>query len=113
MHGYRVPDHEVRIAQLAREIGFTQVSTSHETSPMIKFVGRGDTTVADAYLSPILRRYIDRIAATLGGVNLQFMQSNGGLKGPACFRERMPSCRARQAALSARCARPNRPGSTR
>ena len=85
MHGYRVPDHEVRIAQLAREIGFTQVSTSHETSPMIKFVGRGDTTVADAYLSPILRRYIDRIAATLGGVNLQFMQSNGGLKGAGLF----------------------------
>ena len=85
MHGYRVPDHEVRIAQLAREIGFTQVSTSHETSPMIKFVGRGDTTVADAYLSPILRRYIDRIAATLGGVNLQFMQSNGGLKGASLF----------------------------
>ena len=85
MHGYRVPDHEMRIAQLAREIGFTQVSTSHETSPMIKFVGRGDTTVADAYLSPILRRYIDRIAATLGGVNLQFMQSNGGLKGASLF----------------------------
>ena len=85
MHGYRVPDHEVRIAALAREIGFTQISTSHETSPMIKFVGRGDTTVADAYLSPILRRYIDRIAATLGGVNLQFMQSNGGLKGASLF----------------------------
>ena len=85
MHGYRVPDHEVKIAALAREIGFTQVSTSHETSPMIKFVGRGDTTVADAYLSPILRRYIDRIAATLGGVNLQFMQSNGGLKGASLF----------------------------
>ena len=85
MHGYRVPDHEVKIAALAREIGFTQISTSHETSPMIKFVGRGDTTVADAYLSPILRRYIDRIAATLGGVNLQFMQSNGGLKGASLF----------------------------
>jgi len=85
MHGYRVPDHELRIAELAREIGFTQISTSHETSPMIKFVGRGDTTVADAYLSPILRRYIDRIAATLGGVNLQFMQSNGGLKGASLF----------------------------
>ena len=85
MHGYRVPDHELRIAALAREIGFAQISTSHETSPMIKFVGRGDTTVADAYLSPILRRYIDRIAATLGGVNLQFMQSNGGLKGASLF----------------------------
>ena len=85
MHAYRVPDHELRIAELAREIGFTQISTSHETSPMIKFVGRGDTTVADAYLSPILRRYIDRIAGALGGVNLQFMQSNGGLKGASLF----------------------------
>ena len=85
MHASRVPDHELRIAELAREIGFTQISTSHDTSPMIKFVGRGDTTVADAYLSPILRRYIDRIAAALGGVNLQFMQSNGGLKGASLF----------------------------
>ena len=56
MHGYRVPAHELAIAERAREIGFTQISTSHGTSPMIKFVGRGDTTVADAYLSPILRR---------------------------------------------------------
>jgi len=85
MHAYRVPDHELRIAELAGEIGFTQISTSHGTSPMIKFVGRGDTTVADAYLSPILRRYIDRIAGALGGVNLQFMQSNGGLKGASLF----------------------------
>ena len=85
MHAYRVPDHEMRIAALAGEIGFTQISTSHDTSPMIKFVGRGDTTVADAYLSPILRRYIDRIAGALGGVNLQFMQSNGGLKGASLF----------------------------
>ena len=52
MHGYRVPEHELAVAELAREIGFTQISTSHGTSPMIKFVGRGDTTVADAYLSP-------------------------------------------------------------
>ena len=88
MHGYRVPDHELRIAELAYEIGFPQVSTSHETSPMIKFVGRGDTTVADAYLSPILRRYIDRIADALGNVNLQFMQSNGGLKGAELFQGR-------------------------
>ena len=85
MHGYRMPDHEVRVAELARKIGFSQISTSHETSPMIKFVGRGDTTVADAYLSPILRRYIDRIAGALGKVNLQFMQSNGGLKGASLF----------------------------
>ena len=85
MHGYRVPDHEQAIAQLARDIGFTQVSTSHETSSMIKFVGRGDTTVADAYLSPILRRYIDRIAGALGDVNLQLMQSNGGLTSAELF----------------------------
>jgi len=85
MHGYRVHDHEIRIADLARSIGFTQVSTSHQTSSMIKFVGRGDTTVADAYLSPILRRYIDRIAGALGSVNLQMMQSNGGLTGADLF----------------------------
>ena len=85
MHGYRVHDHEKRIAEMAREIGFGQISTSHETSSMIKFVGRGDTTVADAYLSPILRRYIDRIAGALGNVNLQMMQSNGGLTGADLF----------------------------
>ena len=85
MHGYRVHDHEIQIAALARKIGFTQVSTSHETSSMIKFVGRGDTTVADAYLSPILRRYIDRVAGALGSVNLQMMQSNGGLTGADLF----------------------------
>ena len=79
MHGYRVPDHEAACAAIAREIGFTQISVSHETSPLIKFVGRGDTTVVDAYLSPILRRYVDRVAGDLGDVNLMFMQSNGGL----------------------------------
>ncbi|MBT7362457.1 MAG: 5-oxoprolinase, partial [Rhodospirillaceae bacterium] len=79
MHGYRVPDHEQACAEIAREIGFTQISVSHETSPLIKLVGRGDTTVVDAYLSPILRRYVDRVAHELGDVNLMFMQSNGGL----------------------------------
>ncbi|MBT5570961.1 MAG: 5-oxoprolinase [Alphaproteobacteria bacterium] len=79
MHGYRVPDHEAACAEIAREIGFTQVSVSHETSPLIKLVGRGDTTVVDAYLSPILRRYVDQVADELGDVNLMFMQSNGGL----------------------------------
>ncbi|MGB0571816.1 MAG: hydantoinase B/oxoprolinase family protein [Alphaproteobacteria bacterium] len=79
MHGYRVPDHERACAEIAREIGFTQISVSHETSPLIKLVGRGDTTVVDAYLSPILRRYVDRVADELGDVNLMFMQSNGGL----------------------------------
>ena len=80
MHGYRYPEHELAFGRLAREIGFTQVSTSYETSPLIKLVGRGDTTVVDAYLSPLLRRYIDQIAAELGqAVRLTFMQSNGGL----------------------------------
>ncbi len=79
MHGYRFPGHEKRIAEIAREIGFTQISASHEVSPLIKIVGRGDTTVVDAYLSPILRAYVDRVAAELGDVRLMFMQSNGGL----------------------------------
>jgi 5-oxoprolinase (ATP-hydrolysing) len=79
MHAYRFPAHERVCAELAREIGFTQVSVSHEVSPLIKLVGRGDTTVVDAYLSPILRRYVDQVAEELGGVQLMFMQSNGGL----------------------------------
>jgi len=80
MHGYRYPEHELALARLAREIGFTQVSTSYGTSPLMKLVGRGDTTVVDAYLSPLLRRYIDQVGAELGeGVRLMFMQSNGGL----------------------------------
>ncbi|NET38366.1 MAG: 5-oxoprolinase, partial [Cyanothece sp. SIO1E1] len=107
MHGYRYPDHEQQIAILARKIGFTQISVSHQVSPLMKLVSRGDTTVMDAYLSPILRRYIDRIARELerrdgteprrdvavqrlaeeGGnplsilkfPKLMFMQSNGGL----------------------------------
>ena len=79
MHAYRYPAHEQQIAALAREIGFTQVSASHEVSPLMKLVGRGDTTVVDAYLSPILRRYIDSVASQLAGTRLLFMQSNGGL----------------------------------
>jgi 5-oxoprolinase (ATP-hydrolysing) len=83
MHGYRFPAHERALAALAREIGFTQVSVSHEVSPLMKLVGRGDTTVVDAYLSPILRRYVDRMAGELGPEEtrprLLFMQSNGGL----------------------------------
>jgi 5-oxoprolinase (ATP-hydrolysing) len=79
LHGYRFPEHERRVAELARELGFTQVSASHQVSPLMKLVGRGDTTVVDAYLSPILRRYVDRVAAELGGTRLFFMQSNGGL----------------------------------
>jgi 5-oxoprolinase (ATP-hydrolysing) len=79
MHGYRFPAHEQRAAALAREVGFTQVSTSHETSPLMRLVSRGDTTVVDAYLSPILQRHVDRVAGALGDVRLLFMQSNGGL----------------------------------
>jgi len=79
MHGYRYHDHERRAAKLARDIGFAQVSTSYETSALMKLVGRGDTTVVDAYLSPILRRYVNAVASELGDVKLQFMQSNGGL----------------------------------
>jgi 5-oxoprolinase (ATP-hydrolysing) len=79
MHAYRYPQHEQEVARLARELGFTQVSASHEVSSMMKLVGRGDTTVVDAYLSPILRRYVDGIARDLRGVRLMFMQSSGGL----------------------------------
>jgi len=79
MHGYRFHAHEAAAARLAREIGFTQVSVSHEVSPLMKLVARGDTTVVDAYLSPILRRYVDRVAAQMPGVRLYFMQSSGGL----------------------------------
>ncbi|WP_426265522.1 hydantoinase B/oxoprolinase family protein [Sphingomonas sp. LHG3443-2] len=87
MHGWAFPAHEQRLAGMAREIGFTQVSASHEVAPLIKFVSRGDTTVADAYLSPVLRRHVDRVAAGLGeGAELSFMQSNGGLAAANAFR---------------------------
>lgn len=85
MHGYRYPDHERQLADRVRQIGFTQVSVSHEVSPLMKLVSRGDTTVVDAYLSPILKRYVNQIASELSNGNpnarpkLMFMQSNGGL----------------------------------
>ncbi|CAN7460434.1 hydantoinase B/oxoprolinase family protein [Acidovorax sp. LjRoot194] len=85
MHGYRYTAHEQAAARLAREVGFTQVSSSHETSPMMKFVSRGDTTVVDAYLSPILRRYVDQVASEMPGVKLFFMQSSGGLTDAGTF----------------------------
>ncbi|MGI9450223.1 MAG: hydantoinase/oxoprolinase family protein, partial [Geminicoccaceae bacterium] len=89
MHGYRYTDHEAKIASLAREIGFTQVSISHEVSPLMKLVSRGDTTVVDAYLSPILRRYVDQVASELqvdrAGGRLLFMQSSGGLTDARLF----------------------------
>ena len=83
MHGYRYTEHEHRVAKIAREVGFTQISVSHQVSPLMKIVSRGDTTVVDAYLSPILRRYVDQVASELsndeGKARLYFMQSNGGL----------------------------------
>jgi 5-oxoprolinase (ATP-hydrolysing) len=85
MHGYRYPAHEQELAALARRIGFTQISVSHRVSPLMKLVSRGDTTVADAYLSPVLRRYVERVAAALPGTRLQFMQSSGGLADANAF----------------------------
>jgi 5-oxoprolinase (ATP-hydrolysing) len=87
MHGWRFTGHEERLADIAHEVGFSQISVSHEVAPLIKLVGRGDTTVVDAYLSPILGRYVDRVAAGLGkGARLQFIQSNGGLTDARLFR---------------------------
>jgi 5-oxoprolinase (ATP-hydrolysing) len=85
MHGYRYIEHELAAKRIALEVGFTQVSTSHETSPMMKFVSRGDTTVVDAYLSPILRRYVEQVAGEMPGVKLFFMQSSGGLTDAHAF----------------------------
>ena len=85
MHGYRFTRHEAAAARIAREIGFTQVSASHETSPLMKLVSRGDTTVVDAYLSPILRRYVEQVAGEMPGVKLFFMQSSGGLTDAHAF----------------------------
>ena len=98
MHAYLFPDHEQRAAEIARDIGFDQVSVSHEVSPLIKFVSRGDTTVADAYLSPVLRRYVERVSNSLTPAEkipraddvprLMFMASSGGLKAAQLFQGR-------------------------
>jgi 5-oxoprolinase (ATP-hydrolysing) len=107
MHGYRYSEHEKQVAQIAKKIGFTQISVSHEVSPLMKLVSRGDTAVVDAYLSPILRRYVEQITHELIEVDprneglsmpnaqcpmsnaqcpkLMFMQSNGGLVDAAQF----------------------------
>jgi 5-oxoprolinase (ATP-hydrolysing) len=79
MHAWAHPAHEERLGAIAREVGFTQISLSHRASPLPRIVPRGDTTVVDAYLSPILRRYVDQVAGELPGVRLYFMQSSGGL----------------------------------
>jgi 5-oxoprolinase (ATP-hydrolysing) len=85
MHGYRYPAHELAAERLAREAGFTQISVSHRVSPLMKLIGRGDTTVVDAYLSPILRRYVEQVAGEMPGVRLFFMQSSGGLADAHAF----------------------------
>ncbi|MEM6306834.1 MAG: hydantoinase/oxoprolinase family protein, partial [Pseudomonadota bacterium] len=93
MHSYRFSDHEKRLGDMAQQTGFTQISLSHQVSPLIKLVGRGDTAVVDAYLSPILRRYVDQVASALGAHSggcdqLLFMQSNGGLTDARLFHGR-------------------------
>jgi 5-oxoprolinase (ATP-hydrolysing) len=87
MHGYRFSDHEKRLAAIAKDIGFPQISVSHAVSPLMKLVSRGDTTVVDAYLSPILRRYVNQVSSEIGNktTRLMFMQSNGGLTDAATF----------------------------
>ena len=90
MHGYRFPEHERQVAAIARELGFPQISLSHEACPLVKLVGRGDTTVVDAYLSPILERYVQQVSDELGierggCTSLMFMQSNGGLTDASLF----------------------------
>ena len=88
MHSYINSDHEEKIAQIAIEEKFLQVSVSHQVSPLMKLVGRGDTTVVDAYLSPILRRYVDQVSSELinsKSTKLMFMQSNGGLTDAKLF----------------------------
>src|SRR5262249_18363086 len=100
MHAYRYPEHEQRVAALARELGFAQLSVSHEVSPLIKLVGRGDTTVVDAYLSPIIRGYVAQVARDMDSgaalhlspqagrekPRLMFMMSSGGLTAAELFK---------------------------
>ena len=90
MHGYRYHRHELVLQKLAQEIGYAQISVSHQVSPLMKFISRGDTTVVDAYLSPILRRYVNQVESELDGLKrhngkLMFMQSNGGLTDAGFF----------------------------
>ena len=87
MHGWQYPNHEQRVAEIARKLGFDRISVSHEVSPLIKLIPRGDTTVVDAYLSPVLRAYVEQVSARLPGTRqLRFMQSNGGLAEASAFR---------------------------
>lgn len=86
LHSHLYPDHEKAAAEVAREVGFSQVSYSSDVSPLIKIVSRGETTVVDAYLSPILSRYVQQVADQLADTRLMFMQSNGGLVQADSFR---------------------------
>ncbi|GAA0931418.1 hydantoinase B/oxoprolinase family protein [Streptomyces thermoalcalitolerans] len=86
LHSYLHPAHERAVGELAARIGFPQISLSSEVSPLMRLVPRGDTAVVDAYLSPVLRRYIEHVGDELDGVRLMFMQSNGGLAGAGQFR---------------------------
>ena len=87
VHGWHYPEHEIQVAAIARELGFAQISVSHEVAPLIKLIPRGDTTVVDAYLSPVLRRYVEQVRGGLPpGTLLHFMQSNGGLAEASAFR---------------------------
>ncbi|MGE3250481.1 MAG: hydantoinase B/oxoprolinase family protein [Hyphomonadaceae bacterium] len=86
MHGWRWRAHEARVAEIALAVGFTQISVSHEVAPLIKLIGRADTSIVDAYLSPVLRDYVSRVARGLGDARLLFMQSNGGLTHAGAFR---------------------------
>ncbi|MEM7215348.1 MAG: hydantoinase B/oxoprolinase family protein [Pseudomonadota bacterium] len=86
IHSWKYHDHERRVAELVRSLGFKQVSVSHEVSPLVKLIGRGDTTIVDAYLSPILRRYVEQVSSELGqGPKLMFMMSSGGLTAADLF----------------------------
>jgi 5-oxoprolinase (ATP-hydrolysing) len=85
MHAWKYPAHEQRLAAIARAVGFTQVSASHAVSPLLRLVPRGETTVVDAYLSPVLRRYVDQLVPSLGQARVFFMQSNGGLADAGAF----------------------------
>ena len=112
LHAWKYPAHEQRLAELAREAGFTQVSASHVVSPLLRLVPRGDTTVVDAYLSPILRRYVDQVAANWPAPGSISCSRTAGWPRRTLSRARTPSCPARPAASSVPRAPPAWRGST-
>jgi 5-oxoprolinase (ATP-hydrolysing) len=112
-HAWQFPQSERRLEALAREAGFAQVSVSHQVSPLLGWVARANTTVVDAYLSPVLHRYVDQVVGELGSVPLYFMQSNGGLTHAAGFQGRTQSCRDPRPASWVLPAPPRPPDSAR